>query len=340
MAQWGVAQADQALQQIGQYGRQLSLRHQQQEMDFRRVIERHQHAQSQASERSRLERHRNDLLAKRRLRDELQKQLEALEQARQQLTQRLSQLYNQQFAVREAVAQRISNSLSPAVRVGIVQYGNVELYRRTLERSLRGARVKQSLVAAKLVKAFWPRELSKVIGHKNTGKLVDRAELSSEQAEKVVAALHKSERLFELEMVELPDLPRIELQDGGTYKNCSTLSTGQKCTAILPILLLDSDNPLLVDQPEDNLDNRFIFETVVGSIRKIKARRQLIFATHNPNIPVLGDAERVFVLDSDGAAGRKANEGTVEHCEPQIVTLLEGGVEAFKLRRKKYVSCN
>lgn len=166
--------------------------------------------------------------------------------------------------------------------------------------------------------------------------LVDQAELNQDQAERVMAALSGSRTLFDLETVELMDLPRIELKDGEEYKDSGALSTGQKCTAILPILLLDSDNPLLVDQPEDNLDNGFIYETVVKSIRDVKTRRQLVFVTHNPNIPVLGDAERIFVLESDGSTARIANQGTVEECKRDIVTLLEGGEEAFKERKLRY----
>src|SRR6185312_8410561 len=98
----------------------------------------------------------------------------------------------------------------------------------------------------------------------------------------------------------------------GDYKGAADLSTGQKCTTILPILLLDSDRPLLIDQPEDNLDNAFIYETVVRNIAGVKARRQLIFVTHNPNIPVLGDAERVFVTESDGQHGRLRTSGDVD----------------------------
>ncbi len=131
-------------------------------------------------------------------------------------------------------------------------------------------------------------------------------------------------------------MPRIELRDGINYKDSSSLSTGQECTAILPILLLDSHNPLLVDQPEDNLDNRSIFEAVVDSIRKVKIHRQLAFVIHNPNIPVLGDAERVFVLDSDGTLARKANEGNVDDCKADIVTVLKGGEDAFKAKARKY----
>ena len=97
----------------------------------------------------------------------------------------------------------------------------------------------------------------------------------------------------------------------------------------------DSDNPLLVDQPEDNLDNRFMGRSSDG-IQEVKSPRQLVFVTHNPNIPVLGDAERVFVLASDGRQGRVALAGSVDDCRDDIVTLLEGGREAFMERKERY----
>ena len=81
------------------------------------------------------------------------------------------------------------------------------------------------------------------------------------------------------------------------------LSTGQKATAVLLLLLLDSDAPLIVDQPEDDLDNRFITEGIVPRIRTEKRRRQFIFSTHNANIPVLGDAELIIGLTAKGEAG-------------------------------------
>ena len=66
----------------------------------------------------------------------------------------------------------------------------------------------------------------------------------------------------------MDDTPSIQLDDGG-YKDSASFSTGQKCTAILPILLFDSANPLLIDQPEDNLDNGFVFGTVVKNLHKV-----------------------------------------------------------------------
>ncbi len=122
------------------------------------------------------------------------------------------------------------------------------------------------------------------------------------------------------------------------FKDASELSRGQKCTALLPILLARRDGPLLIDQPEDNLDNHFIYETVVESILRLKSRRQMIFITHNANIPVLGEAELVVVMNSDGIRGFVEKAGTVDECRNEIIDLLEGGEEAFELRRKRYGS--
>ena len=93
---------------------------------------------------------------------------------------------------------------------------------------------------------------------------------------------------------------------------------------------------MLIDQPEDNLDNAFVYNTIVKSLREAKGARQLIFVTHNPNIPVLGEAERVFVFTSDGRRGTVSHVGTVEDVKEQIEHLLEGGKEAFALRMQKY----
>ena len=322
---------------VASHAAKLDMAHKQQDLTFQELIEKHKEAQGKAAERHRLEKLRNDLLAKQRERDQLLEQLKVLREERAKLLQQLSELRDERFGVRQGIVDRINAALlSPTIKVSIVQFGNPEEYRALLEDALRGNRVRQNVVAAKVVNAFWPAELAETIKQRDTQALADKAELNADQADKMMAALVGSQVLFDLETVELIDLPKIELNDGGIYKETGSLSTGQKCTTILPILLMDSENPLLIDQPEDNLDNRFVFETVVESIGKIKHRRQLIFVTHNPNIPVLGDADKVFVLDSDGTAARMVNEGTVDHCKDNIVTLLEGGENAFKRRKARY----
>ena len=100
--------------------------------------------------------------------------------------------------------------------------------------------------------------------------------------------------------------------------------------------MFDRVNPLLIDQPEDNLDNCYVYETIVNSVNDVKRMRQLIFVTHNPNIPVLGDASRVFVMQSDGRTGSVKVEGDVDRCRDDIINLLEGGEKAFDLRTERY----
>jgi len=111
------------LKQIAMAGSRLTTSHKQQEMEFRGLIEKHQHAQGQAAERAQLERRRNDLLAKSRQRQQLVDQLAALEANRKTLLQRLSELWDERFGIREAVALRINAHLSPSIRVSVSQYG-------------------------------------------------------------------------------------------------------------------------------------------------------------------------------------------------------------------------
>ncbi len=321
---------------LGDGGTALHGAHAQQEAAYQELIAKDGALRGQAAERTNLERMKNDLLAKQRERDAIIEKQTTLQRERTQLLQRLSELRDQRYTARTAIARRINAALMPTIRVTIEQSGHLAQYRALLEEALRGYGMKHGMVAQKIVERIVPAELVALIRRGDSDALVQRAEINDDQARKVVDALKCAESLFSLETVELADRPRIELRDGETYKASSALSTGQKCTAILPILLLDSDNPLLVDQPEDNLDNRFVCESVVESIRKVKGQRQLIFVTHNPNIPVLGDAERVFVLDSDGVRARKAAEGDVDECRDAIVTLLEGGEDAFKRRQERY----
>ena len=122
------------------------------------------------------------------------------------------------------------------------------------------------------------------------------------------------------------------------------LSTGQKATAVLLLLLLESDAPLVVDQPEDDLDNRFISDGVVPKMRQEKRRRQFVFATHNANIPVLGDAELIIGLHAFGEGGEGKAKIPIEHMgsidnrpvRELVEEILEGGKVSFETRRMKY----
>lgn len=314
----------------------LKPRHDEQELAFRELLAKQAEAKGQEAERIRLEGLRNELLEKKRLRDEHLEALKRLQEERRGLLAQLSQLRDERFALRRQVAERITASLSPRIRVRVEQFGDPTVYRELLLDALAGTGINRHIVAQKIADSLSPSELAAMVLAGNAKALADRAALNPNQAANVISALSAPKAMFRLETTELADKPSIELLDGDAYKESTALSTGQKCTTILPILLLDSDSPLLIDQPEDNLDNGFIYDTVVESIHKAKGRRQMIFVTHNPNIPVLGDAEKVVVLKSNGARASIVREGTVDECRDEIVTLLEGGAEAFRKRKERY----
>jgi len=315
---------------------QLSAAHAVQEAAFQALIEKHKELQGQSAERAALERKHNELLLKEKQHKQRLEELAGLGARRAEFLQQLNELRDQRFAIRKAVANKINTDVSPQVRVRIEQYGNPAPYRELLENALKGAGIRHLKVAEKIANNVSPGDLAGAVTAADTDALASRAEINPDQASKVIGTLAGSPSMYELDTVEMIDLPRIELQDGTEYKDSLTLSTGQKCTTILPILLMDSENPLIVDQPEDNLDNSFIYENVVKRIQEMKHRRQLIFVTHNPNIPVLGDAEKVFVLKSTGTSAATEKEGTVDECKNWIVRLLEGGEDAFLERKRRY----
>lgn len=314
---------------------QLAKAHTEQELAFRELIEKHQEAMGQATERAQLEKQRNELLAKKHDLEDVEHEINRLSEQRNRMVKEMTDLRQSRFQMRDDVANRINTALSPEIKVNITQDGNLINYKALVDERLKGSRV-SSGVSDKLVGAMWPSDLAAMVRAGDMAGLVERADLNDNQAEKVLSHLGSPEALQALETVELIDEPKIELNDNGHYKDSRALSTGQKCTAILPILLMESEKPLIIDQPEDNLDNRFVSEAVVKNLRSVKGHRQLIFVTHNPNIPVLGDAEGVYVLDSDGKAGRLVKNGDVDECKAEIITLLEGGEDAFVQRKERY----
>lgn len=117
-----------------------------------------------------------------------------------------------------------------------------------------------------------------------------------------------------------------------------SMSFGERCGTLVELILLSGDHPLIIDQPEDHLDARFVAERVVTLIREQKANRQVIICTHNANIVVLGDSELVTALSVNSRDKVSAEQGSLENIQMRktIFDILEGGEAAFKKREQKY----
>ncbi|GAA0203629.1 AAA family ATPase [Kangiella japonica] len=122
-------------------------------------------------------------------------------------------------------------------------------------------------------------------------------------------------------------------------KSISKLSLGQQQSIILAILIQSKNNiPLLIDQPEDNLDSEFVYKTIVANLKKIKETRQVIIVTHNANIAVLGDAELIIPLRSTSDKTSIVSRGSIDRksIQKDCCAILEGGERAFLQRQSIY----
>ena len=122
------------------------------------------------------------------------------------------------------------------------------------------------------------------------------------------------------------------------FKSLSTASAGQKTTSILTFILSYGKTPLILDQPEDDLDNRLVYELIVDRLKQAKEKRQLIVVTHNANVPVNGDAEYIVSMDTESKTLKVLQSGTVEQAslKKEICDVMEGGELAFEMRSKRY----
>jgi hypothetical protein len=309
--------------------------HASQESAYRELVSETEQQGGRAAERAALQSAHATALSAQKEQQAKEKQRDTCRADRNRLLSKMSDLRDRRFDLRKRVAERLSRQF-PTIRVTVTQAAELDSYRELMVDSLKGIGIKQALAAERLAQVFLPTELAQIVAHSDHATLAERAGFDDERARKIVSALRSAGVAYQLECVDMEDRPCIELRDGSTYKESTKLSTGQRCTTILPILLVQSERPLLIDQPEDNLDNAFVYDTIVKALRDVKGGRQVIFVTHNPNIPVLGEAERVFVFGSDGQQASLRHVGTVDECKEHIELILEGGREAFLQRKARY----
>jgi ABC-type lipoprotein export system ATPase subunit len=321
---------------IDDLARRLSNEHARQEQHYREIIARSTQEKERAAERTKLQQRHLSLTKARHELDGLIQKRKTLETSHRQLNTELSELRDHRFRLRKEVADRLCAALAPTIRVSVTQSGERSAYEALLKEMLKSSNIQYNRLVLRIIENVSPEELSRIVRKGDATRLAEDGGITEDQAMRIISHLQAGDQLGKLETVELEDELLIALKDGADFKNSADLSTGQRCTVILPILLLESERPLLIDQPEDNLDNAFVYDAIVKSLREAKGDRQLIFVTHNPNIPVLGEAERVFVFASDGRRGAVSHVGTVDDVKGQIEHLLEGGKEAFVLRMHKY----
>ena len=275
---------------------------------------------------------------------DLEEELDGLRKTRQGIIDEWEKADARAYSELEKAARRVSKKLKGKVKALIQPSSAIAPLEKVLRLHAEG-NIGQALGKLRELENLSLSEFAGTI-RLGTDSLILKYGFSQSSAAKIADA---GEALaLEVEECRIPPEAAIQLnvsRDGGEHwKKLENLSAGQKATAVLLLLLLDADAPLIIDQPEDDLDNQFIAGHIVTSMRSGKKCRQFIFSSHNPNIPVLGDADQIIGLTptvedgNDRTLIHDEDCGSIDKASVQrlIMDLLEGGDQAFAVRREKY----
>lgn len=245
------------------------------------------------------------------------------------------------FELRKKQAEEISRKLQGRIRVHIEYRGLRSQFVDKLAQFMQGSGTDHATIqklSSKEDRITDGRGIAQCV-RKGVQALQDEFNLTPKRANQIFNWLNPDrKRLFELESLIPDDQVQVFLKLNETEIPLDKLSGGQRATAMLLLLLTQEDRLLIVDQPEDDLDNRFIYEDIVQILRNQKKKRQVIVATHNPNIPVLGDAELIVSIESTINSVQISVQGSVDQavvCEA-VKHIMEGGEQAFRRRAEKY----
>jgi len=274
-----------------------------------------------------------------------EERLTQLRTSRQEMIRQLREIRRRLFESRNTHVGEIVRALPRrpegiSIDIHILQQGNRDVFTNLLEEKFVGLprHWREQEYPRKIVSAFGPIEFAELLRNED-GLALSRAGFAPEEALDIISHFQRNEeQMLIFEMCDCSDRAVIELDVDGSPRPIEKLSPGQRCTALLPIILVETDSPLIIDQPEDNLDNQFVFDLVVATLRRLKEKRQILVATHNPNIPVSGDAENILVFRPIGGHGVVDLNGSIDYLPviDAVETLMEGGKEAFRLRMAKY----
>ena len=273
--------------------------------------------------------------------EQVESKIASLESDRATLLAKLRDARSAIACLRSDFVEELNSKLGGNVLVDL-SGSDTSLFFDAIDSSLQGSGMQRRQDQVSLAsKAFMPERFAEIIRTASIDELTAIG-ITENSASRMMNTL-TDDVLYKIERIDVPPLPSIRIRREGQteYTDLSSLSVGEKCSAILSIALLSKDKPLVIDQPEDDLDHAFIINSIVEGMRTAKSSRQIVAATHNPNIPVLGDAEMVFRVARQAGDDvcHIRNSGGLEL--PQVtaeVQSLEGGAEAFERRRQKYSS--
>jgi len=272
--------------------------------------------------------------------EKVEKELKSKLEERKRIKEEMKKKRHELFKIRQKEIEKINNLLKGRARLRIEFEKEMSGFEQEIKSLISGSGIRGTVIENIIKRedlAIDGMMLSEYIDE-GEEKLKKEFGFTDAMAKKFAEFFSDDRKRFKLETVFPEDRIIIELKVNEDYKPIEELSVGQKATALLLLLFAYENRILIFDQPEEDLDNRFIYEDVVKILREFKGKRQIIVATHNANIPVIGDSELIFVLEAKKDKCMIIDKGSVDKdsIKQAIKHIMEGGEEAFKLRIEKY----
>lgn len=280
--------------------------------------------------------------SKKELDEKAKPDLTRLESEREALLDSLHTARAKRRELRRARVAELNAKAAGFVRLDIPSSGDESDFRKALDGIKVGSRVKEEILnrlalkthPIRFVRSMWAADLDDIVSADDGIDVGSVAKLFANLDERDLW-----EDLFEIQSIDRPDVLTIKFKkpDDHTYAPIEELAHGQRCTAILVILLADGDTPVLVDQPEDALHAPWIEDYLVDRLRSLRGSRQYLFATRSPGIVVSGDAEQIVTMRATAGRGEVEAFGSLERHELNKLALdhLEGGPVPFRRRTSK-----
>lgn len=255
------------------------------------------------------------------------------------MTEQLIAIDEELFDKRIKAVDQLNKNLNNTIKIKGLHANNTLLYADAFESCFRASNssLKYKDIINDLASLVSKKELLKIVYNQDIETISLFLGTTKQRSLSILSAFTFSS-ISKILVADVEDTFDFYLFDNGIYKSFSHLSVGQRCTVILPIILQNENQIVILDQPEDHIDNAFIAETLIPAIKKCASNGQLIIITHNANIPVLGEAVNILHLDSDGRRGFVKDSGDLNNkvISNTISRIMEGGQEAFDIRAGFY----
>lgn len=296
--------------------------------------------------RTQLEKLQADLASLRGMKSQLKDvevpKLENLEAAREELLDSLLEVRKARRQARRERVDALNAKTAGMVKLDVPSAADTSQFRSHLESLKVGSRVKEEVLDA-IAESVHPFSFGRALlaGEFDTITKASEA-IDASSVARLIANIEDRNLWSEVlvaQAVSMPDQLNVKFKkpDDGTYVSIESLAHGQRCTAILVVLLADGDAPIVVDQPEDALHAPWIEEYLVDRLRSLRGDRQYIFATRSPGLVVGADAEQIVTMRATAGRGELEAAGSLERHDLNMLALhhLEGGAVPFRRRSAK-----